>query len=128
MLETGNAWLQAQRKASMAKTVTYRRGAASVAVQATIGQTAFDIDQGDGAPVAFQSRDYLITVADLVLSAALAIPQEGDTIEETVTVGAVTTTYKHEVARFGAEECYRYSDPYRITFRIHTKLMTETAV
>ena len=44
-------------------------------------------------------------------------PQAGDKIAEVL--GAELVIY--EVMAPGREPCWRYSDPYRITLRIHTK-------
>ena len=63
----------------------------------------------------WESRDYLIQAADLDLGE----PQRGDQIRETQ--GA--TIYKYEVMAPGKEPAFRFSDPYRKTYRIHTKLV-----
>ena len=46
LLENGLDWLEEQRKAHMTKTVTYRRGASTVEVAATVGATRFEVDDG----------------------------------------------------------------------------------
>jgi hypothetical protein len=71
-----------------------------------------------------QVRDYLIDTADLVLAGEQALPAKGDRIEE------IDASKKHtyEVLPLGGEQHWRYSDPYRRTLRIHTKLIgTEAA-
>jgi hypothetical protein len=57
----------------------------------------------------------LIQTADL----SLGEPQRSDQIRETQ--GAKTFVY--EVMAPGKEPAYRFSDPYRKTYRIHTKLV-----
>ena len=109
LLEKASAWLQEQRTRYATRMVTYRRGAASSPVAATIGKTVFDLDDGGGAVLRVEARDYLILTADL----NLGVPQPGDQV---VDQGVV-----YEVTRFGSEPAWRYSDPYRKTLRIHTK-------
>jgi len=86
-------------------------------LSATVGRTTFEQDDGAGAIVRSQVRDYLIDTADLVLGAAQTLPAKGDRIEEVN--GGQKFTY--EVMPMGSEPHWRYSDPYRRTLRIHTK-------
>ncbi len=116
VLEQGAAWLDQQRHAHATVTVTYRRGAASVNVPATVGQTVFRLDQGDGGMTRVVTRDYLVRRADLVLDGVPTLPGRGDTIEEAI--DGVTVT--HEVHAPGGEPEWRDSDPYRNVLRIHT--------
>lgn len=117
LLETGSNWLQSQRKKHATRGVTYRRGVDSVPVQATIGRTMFEQDDGSGVIIRTQIRDYLIDTADLVLAGQPTLPERGDRIEETEDGKKFT----YEVMPLGTEPHWRYSDPYRKTLRIHTK-------
>jgi len=117
MLATGAAWLEAQRTAHAAQTVAYVRGNDSVSVTATIGKTIFRIDNNYGISERHEGRDYLILVADLVIDGVPLDPIPGDKIQETD--GVVVYTY--EVMAPGGEPCRRYSDDFKITWRIHTK-------
>jgi hypothetical protein len=117
LLERSSAWLENQRVKHMTRPVVYQRGAESVEVPATIGQTVFQIDDGTGALLRTESRDYLVTAADLVLAGSPALPQRGDRIRETQ--GAQVFVY--EVMAPGDEPHWRWSDPYRRTVRVHTK-------
>ena len=117
LLEAGSNWLQGQRKKHATREVTYRRGVDSVPVQATVGRTLFEQDDGSGAIVRTEVRDYLIDTADLVLAGQPALPERGDRIEETE--GGKKFTY--EVMPLGTEPHWRYSDPYRKTLRVHSK-------
>ena len=66
---------------------------------------------------------FLILAAELILDSKQVLPQRGDRIRETQ--GGVTFVY--EVTAPGKEPCWRYSDPYRKTLRIHSKQVdTET--
>ncbi len=92
LLRTGSAWLQAQQKQHASETVSYRRGAASVALAATIGMTEREVDDGRGFPVRTEIRDYLIDTADLVLGGVPTLPERGDRIVETA--GATEIVYE----------------------------------
>ncbi len=122
MLEAASAWLDKVRLAHMSRTVEYARGAKTVAdgVRASIGQTVFESEDALGVVERFESRDYIVPAADLVLDGALATPERGDRIREANAAGAV---FVYEVMAPGQEPCWRYSDNYRRTFRIHTKLV-----
>ena len=123
LLSKSSAWLEDQRKKHRTVDVTYRRGGDSVAVKATIGRTLFEQDDGAGVTVRVQVRDYLIDTADLVLAEQATLPAKGDRIEE------IDSGQKHtyEVLPLGGEQHWRYSDPYRRTLRIHTKLIATEA-
>lgn len=117
LLERAAIWLEAQRTQHATRTVTYRRESDTVAVAATIGHTEFQVDDGYGVLTKVESRDFLILAAALVLGGIQVVPERGDRIEETVG----TVTYVYEVMAPGKEPPFRYSDPYRLTLRIHTK-------
>jgi hypothetical protein len=117
LLETGSNWLQSQRKQHASREVTYRRGVDSVPVQATVGRTVFEQDDGSGVIVRTEVRDYLIDTADLVLGGKPALPERGDRVEE-IDAGK---RFTYEVMPLGTEPHWRYSDPYRRALRVHTK-------
>ena len=119
LLAKSSAWLEDQRTRYMTRTVVYERGADSVSVSATIGETIFQIDDGAGALLRVESRDYLILAADLILGGSPVIPERSDRIRETDAVSG--QTYVYEVMAPGGEPHWRWSDPYRRTLRIHTK-------
>ncbi len=120
MIQDGLEFLEVQRKAHMARSVTYTRGAYSVVVQATVGATPVDIDDGDGMAIRRQHRDYLLASADLVLNAVTVTPAAGDKITDTLADG----DHVFEVVPLGAEKCWRASDGDGVTIRIHTKEVT----
>jgi hypothetical protein len=120
MLAQAASWLSGVRKANMTTVVTYTRPgapAASVPVSATIGATTFQIENEYSVLVQFTSRDFLITAADLVLGAAVVQPKPGDCITESAASGTIV----YQVLAPGKEPCWRWSDPYRNTIRVHTK-------
>ncbi len=117
LLETGSNWLEDQRTKHATRSVSYQRGADSVLLQATIGRTVFEIDNGHGVLERIESRDFLVLAVDLVLLGSAVLPKRGDRIRET----QGTVTYVYEVMAPGKEPEWRWSDPYRKTLRIHTK-------
>lgn len=117
LLKTGSDWLEEQRKKHASGTVTYRRGEETVEVAATIGTTPFEVAGEYGIIERIESRDFLMLAADLVLAGTAATPRRGDRITETLG----EKVYIYEVLAPGTEPCWRYSDPYRKTLRVHTK-------
>jgi hypothetical protein len=117
LLTRGAAWLDQQRSRHLTRTVTYLRGGDSVDLPATIGQTTFEQADEYGVIHRTESRDYLISAAELVLGGGVVTPQAGDRVHETV--GAQVFIY--EVMAPGGEPAWRYSDPQRQMLRIHTK-------
>jgi len=117
LLEAGAIWLESMRTKHMSKSVMYCRGGESVILPATIGRTVFEVERETGAYEPYESRDFLISAADLILSGEPVLPVLGDIVKETVD-GKV---YEYEVMAPGSEPCWRWSDTYRHTLRIHTK-------
>ena len=117
LLNTGAAWLEEQRHQHLTRTVMYERGADSVELAATVGRTEFEQADEYGVVRRTESRDFLVRTQDLVIGGALALPKSGDRVRETT--GA--TAYVYEVMAPGGEPPFRYSDPKRLTLRIHTK-------
>lgn len=112
LLSQGAAWLEAQRTKHLTREVTYVRGDDQVTVQATIGRTRFETDDGTIVRVDYTDRDFLILAADLVLAGQPTEPERGDLIRE-------------EDREFEVLD-WRYSDPYRLTLRITTKYVGTT--
>lgn len=117
LLATSSQWLEGQREKHMTRSVIYKRAAHTVELPATIGRTVFALDDGAGAILRVESRDYLIRAAHLVLNAVTELPKRGDQIHE-LQDGVI---FIYEVMGPGDEPHFRYSDPHRRTLRIHTK-------
>lgn len=113
MLNDGLGWLESQRKTFLTVPVIYRRGGSCAEVPATVGKTVFKVTDDYGRYQHIESRDYLISTADLVLDETLILPEPGDEIIEDGLV--------YEVMGPNGEPEWRYSDSYRRTLRIHTK-------
>ncbi len=109
LLRKGSQWLQQQRTACMASPVEYlRAGQQAETVQATFGKTDFEITDGYGAAIASHMVDFLILAEELGFD-----PKPGDVI--------TADGRKYEVMNHGDDGCWRWSDPFRQTYRIHTK-------
>ncbi len=117
LLQKGSDWLEAKRTQYASRVVTYTRGAASVDLPATVGKTTFEVDDGYGVLVRHEFRDYLILAEQLVLNDENVLPERGDRIRETIN----GRTFVYEVTAPGKEPCWRYSDAFRKTLRIHTQ-------
>jgi len=110
LLRQGARWLEQMRTAHCASPVTYRRDGVELNVQATFGRTAFEIADEGGLTIQAQVWDFLVLADEL---AVLGTPQGGDAI--------VTGGRQYEVMDLAGEGCWRWSDPYRTSYRIHTK-------
>jgi hypothetical protein len=118
MLQAGQEWLANQLKTHASNTVVYVRGANQVSVSATIGRTLMKLDDGyGGIRMQWTDRDFLIAPLDLIIAGSAITPERGDTILETVG----TKVYTYEVNAPGGEPAWRWSDPHRSLYRIHTK-------
>lgn len=119
MLQQASAWLDRQRKAHLSSPVTYLRPATGglIIVLATVGRTVFEINSDIGVLERVESRDFLVSAADLVLGGNVALPEPGDVIWEL----HGTQVLAYEVAAPGGEPCWRYADNHRVMLRIHTK-------
>ena len=117
LLKTGATWLQQQLEEHASREVTYRRGAASVVVNATVGSSLLKVASGQYGEVQMvrTDRDYLIAAEDLVLSGGVVEPADGDQIHD------ATDGRKYEVLAPRGEPSWRYSDNRRTMLRIHTK-------
>jgi hypothetical protein len=118
MMKSAMERLNLQRNTYMTESVIYKRdGSVMVAdLQATPGKTVVRLDQGYGATVRKDIRDFLIDVADLVLNDTAVEPEKRD---EIIYDGRI-----YEVSSPGNDEPeWRHTDAYRKTYRIHTKDM-----
>ena len=118
MLQDGLAWLDAQRASHMASPVEYRRDPDAFAVNATFGKTDYEVADESGLTIGSHVWDFLITADEL--SPEGFEPEPGDVIAAP-SAGSGQAGRKYEVMNLGGEGCWRWSDPYRQTYRIHTK-------
>jgi hypothetical protein len=117
LLHKGQEWLSSQLTEHASREVVYRRGELGVLLRATIGKSMYDQDDGEGIVTRSQVRDFLIDTRDLITSIIGSLPQRGDTIVEIDS----DHTFIFEVMALGGDPPWRYSDPFRLKLRIHTK-------
>jgi hypothetical protein len=114
ILKNGMSWLESQRDKNLSSLVIYRRGDDTAEVPATIGKTLFRIEDEYGRVVRYESRDFLITASELILNETVVSPERGDEI--------IDDGFIYEVMAPANEPEWRYSDSFRNTLRIHSKL------
>jgi hypothetical protein len=116
LLRDGLAWLEQQRTAHMTSPVEYRRaGQPAKEVQATFGKTDYEVADDYGATIAASAGDFLILAEELGIE-----PEAGDIIAAPSTSSGQAGR-RYEVMNLAGQSCWRWSDPYRTTLRIHTK-------
>ena len=120
LLKAGQKWLAEKLTKHASREITYRRGEVESTVTATIGKTMADQDTGDGLVLRMEIRDYLIDTGDLKLDGQPTLPERGDLIIE----NDDGKNFTYEVLPIGNQRAWRYSDPFRLKLRIHTKLIT----
>lgn len=119
MLRTGAAWLSSQLKAAAGTTVVYRRGAEEAEVIATIGQSQFEAANQSGVVERWESKDFLISAADL----PFGDPVRGDVIVDELS-GVVV---EYEVASPRGVPEWHPGDAFGSIVRVHT-IQTEAGV
>lgn len=107
LLRDGIAWLGQQRVAHCSGQVTYLREPDSLTVNATYGATSVEVADETGMVVTSKAWDFLIQASELDF-----YPEPGDVI--------IADGRQYEVLNLNGE-CWRWSDPYRTAYRIHTK-------
>ena len=108
LLRQGSQWLEQMRAAHCSSSVEYRRPPDTYTVSATFGRTGFEVADESGLTINAHVWDFLILADELGFD-----PEPGDVI--------AANGRKYEVMNLGGEGCWRWSDPYRQTYRIHTK-------
>jgi len=96
------------RETHCSSPVEYRRPPDAVTVNATYGKTDFEVADESGLTIGSHVWDFLVLADALELD-----PEPGDVI--------VADGRRFEVMNLGGDGCWRWSDPYRHTYRIHTK-------
>ena len=111
LLRQGSQWLEQMRTAHCSSPVEYRtpgKTPDAYTVNATFGRTGFEVANESGLTINAHVWDFLILADELGFD-----PEPGDVI--------AANGRKYEVMNLGGEGCWRWSDPYRQTYRIHTK-------
>ena len=117
LLRDGQNWLADKLTKHASRTVVYRRGELGVELVATIGRSMYDQDDGEGIITRSQVRDFLIDTNLLLFSIIGSLPRRGDQVIEI----DGDKTFIFEVMSLGGDPPWRYSDPFRLKLRIHTK-------
>ena len=86
-------------------------------LQATVGQTRYEQDDGYGAIIRAHVRDYILQWSDLVLDGVQVEPEAGDEIVEQVGERA----HVYEVMSLGNQPPWRFADSSHLLIRVHTK-------
>lgn len=113
MLAAGAAWLTDRLRSSAASTVAYVRSGNTATVPATIGQSRFESQDGNGVIEQWESRDFIIKTDELPYGE----PQRGDRIYEQL--GGVAQIY--EVAAPRGVPLFHFGDAFQTCVRVHTK-------
>lgn len=90
--------------------VQYIRNDSEKEVPAIFGQTKYERSDDYGMKTGAFLNDFLIRFRDIQF-----YPEQGDRI--------IADNREYEVLELGQEGCWRWSDPYGIRMRIHTKLI-----
>lgn len=109
MIESGIGALREAQAVHLGVEVAYSRpGGREKTVLAVLGRTVFHSTNDAGAWVRTETRDFIVAAEDMD-----APPEAGDEI--------VFRGETYEVLSPSGEPCWRWSDPYRSAYRIHTK-------
>lgn len=119
LLRAGQQWLADKLSEFASREVIYQRDVTQFPVTATIGKTEAEQDSGDGLILRVEIRDFLIDTQSLAIDGAPILPERGDRILET----EAGQTFTYEVLPIGSQRAWRYSDPFRLKVRIHTRLI-----
>ena len=118
LLRQGSQWLAGVLKQHAASQVTYSRPPTDdeeepleSEIAATLGKTDYEKLDQYGLPVGATATDFLVSATDF--TGTFGEPQVGDRI---VFAGAV-----FEVLELPGQGCWRWSDGFGNTMRIHTK-------
>lgn len=103
--------------AAVSVRITIRRGNASVEVSGGLGQSRWDLDQGDTVIMQVPSIDLLFEADAYDFGAGPVEPLEGDLYD----VDDGTTVLTLEACPYPPEPAWRYMDRFRSHLRVHTK-------
>lgn len=112
LLSIGVARLHSLLKDNASSTVTYRRGASSAEVSATIGSGQHQLADGS-VMFAVDAADFVIQVSEFQTATGFDNPKRGDRIE----FNSITYT----VIPLDTEPEWRYTTAHAVGFRVHSK-------
>lgn len=114
MIESAINSLREAQQDILSHRVAYMRGGEGGMVRATIGRSAYRTTNECGAWVRVEMLDFIFRKGELNLE-----PQAGDII--------VFNGAEYEVLAPPGESIWRWSDPYKMAIRVHTKLVGEAS-
>ena len=117
MLQDGVTCLGTWLKDHAGVTLTYTRGANSVAITGTVSLHEYQVADAEGIITVVNSRDYIVHAADLIISGAEITPRAGDRIAETID----STVNTFEVMSIDGTRAFEPVDPDNVLLKIHTK-------
>lgn len=119
LLNNLGEWLGGMLQAGAGVSVSYARAAGGSALAPTVwvGRSALGTDTTAPRYMQWGERDYLVLASDLTVSGAAVEPRIGDRLTETIN----GVSHVFEVCSDGAGEHWRWSDPGRTMYRLHTK-------
>ncbi len=112
VLRVGLEWLASKMHDSMSSMIEYSHQGNTKNIKAVFGHTAYERADDYGMKTGAFMNDFLIRFADLGI-----YPEIGDRI--------LADGRQYEVMEHGEEGAWRWSDPYGIRIRVHTKLIKE---
>lgn len=113
LLEKGANWLSEQLRTRLSHPITYRRKGKAAELFATLGRTEYVPEEVESIEVARHSTDFIFPRTTLDFGDGPTLPEKGDRIEH---AGQV-----FEVFQIPGAQCYQFSDPWRISLRVHTQ-------
>lgn len=115
LLKQGQALIAATLKSHGSETVTYRRGANSVSIAASVGRPDMTLGpEFGGGHLRMNTKEFVITAADLVINGVAVSPATGDMID--VAEGEATNRYR--VGPDGGLPEFENADAFGIMLRI----------
>ncbi len=99
--------------------IIYKRGDDRVWIDATYGQTEFQVEENGGVRLEHTDRDFIFPSASLVLGGSLATPQRGDRIR--IVANGHIDGEDFEVLAPGGAQPYRLCDAAGAMIRVHAK-------
>lgn len=120
LFRTAVAALQTARKAYLSDSGTYSRGANTVTLLGTPGETRQETLQPSGLTTVVTLRDWFFDASDLILNGSRTRPAKGD--RWTVVINGVTEVYEAHLPT-GTDQCY-HADPTGQQLRVHFKQVT----
>ncbi len=109
-------WLTGMRRNHVSRYVAYSSGGVTAPCIATASQTVFETQSEMGVIERWESRDFVIAVADLPVEE----PQRGDRITETLNGESVT----FDVCAPRGAPIWKWADASRTAVRIHSKAIS----